>query len=294
VLLIVGCGDVGLRVARLLVGRWRVIALTSSPNRIDALRAGGIVPLQGNLDLPPSIARLAALADAVLHLAPPAAAGTTDVRTAHLVRALARSRRVGRIVYASTAGVYGDRGGELTAETAPARPATDRARRRLDAEARLRRFGRARSARVTMLRIPGIYALDRAGGDPRERVARGMPVLAAEEDVYTGHIHADDLARACVAAIFRGRSQRIVNVADDSELKMGDYFDLVADRFALPRPPRVSRGEAAAQLTPLQMSFLAESRRLVNTRMKRELGLVLRQPTVADGLAVAAARRVPE
>jgi len=294
VLLIVGCGDVGLRVARLLVGRWRVIALTSSPNRIDALRAGGIVPLQGNLDLPPSIARLAALADAVLHLAPPAAAGTTDVRTAHLVRALARSRRVGRIVYASTTGVYGDRGGELTAETAPARPATDRARRRLDAEARLRRFGRARSARVTMLRIPGIYALDRAGGDPRERVARGMPVLAAEEDVYTGHIHADDLARACVAAIFRGRSQRIVNVADDSELKMGDYFDLVADRFALPRPPRVSRGEAAAQLTPLQMSFLAESRRLVNTRMKRELGLVLRQPTVADGLAVAAARRVPE
>jgi len=133
--------------------------------------------------------------------------------------------------------------------------------------------------------VPGIYALDRAGGDPRDRVVRGTPVLAAADDVHTGHIHADDLARACVAALHRGRPQRVVNVVDDSALKMGDYFDLVADRFALPRPPRVSRDEAATRLSPLQMSFLAESRRLVNERMKRELRVVLRHPTVADGLA---------
>jgi len=201
------------------------------------------------------------------------------------VHALARSRRLRRIVYASTTGVYGDRAGAPTAETAPARPATDRARRRADAEERVRRFGRRHGAAATMLRVPGIYALDRAGGDPRERVARGTPVLAAADDVYTGHVHADDLARACVAALHRGRPQRIVNVVDDSALKMGDYFDLVADRFALSRPPRVSRAEAAAQLSPLQMSFLAESRRLVNERMKRELRVVLRHPTVADGLA---------
>jgi nucleoside-diphosphate-sugar epimerase len=285
VLLIVGCGDVGLRVVALLARRWRVLALTSTPPRVAALRAAGVVPLRGDLDVAASLARLAALADAVLHLAPPASNGARDLRTAHLLHALARSRRLRRIVYASTTGVYGDRAGAPTAETAPARPATDRARRRADAEERVRRFGRRHGAAATVLRVPGIYALDRAGGDPRERVARGTPVLAAADDVYTGHVHADDLARACVAALHRGRPQRIVNVVDDSALKMGDYFDLVADRFALSRPPRVSRAEAAAQLSPLQMSFLAESRRLVNERMKRELRLVLRHPTVADGLA---------
>jgi len=285
VLLIVGCGDVGLRVVALLARRWRVLALTSTPARVAALRAAGVVPLRGDLDVAASLARLAALADAVLHLAPPASSGARDLRTAHLLHALARSRRLRRIVYASTTGVYGDRAGAPTAETAPARPATDRARRRADAEERVRRFGRRHRAAATVLRIPGIYALDRAGGDPRERVVRGTPVLAAADDVYTGHVHADDLARACVAALHRGRPQRIVNVVDDSGLKMGDYFDLVADRFALPRPPRVSRAEAATQLSPLQMSFLAESRRLVNERMKRELRVVLRHPTVADGLA---------
>jgi nucleoside-diphosphate-sugar epimerase len=289
VLLIVGCGDIGVRVARLLAKRWRVLALTSSPGRVDALRAAGVCPLQGDLDQAATLARLAGLADAVLHLAPPTSAGATDMRTAHLVRALARSLRLRRIVYASTSGVYGDRGGAPTSETAPARPATDRARRRVDAEERLRRFGRAHRAVVTLLRVPGIYALDRAGGDPRERVARGTPVLAAADDVYTGHIHADDLARACVAALHRGRPQRVVNVVDDSDLRMGDYFDFVADRFRLARPPRVARSVASTQLSPLQLSFLGESRRLVNARMKRELRLVLHHPTVADGLALAAA-----
>jgi nucleoside-diphosphate-sugar epimerase len=284
VLLIVGCGDVGLRVARLLAGRWRVLALTSSPARIGELRRAGIRPLHGDLDEPATLSRLAGLADAVLHLAPPPASGPIDPRTRRLVAALARSPRLRRLVYGSTSGVYGDRGGARTDETAPLRPATARAQRRVDAENRLRHFGRAHGVTVTLLRIPGIYALDRAGGDPRERVLRGTPVLAGADDVHTSHIHADDLARACVAALHRGRPQRAVNVADDTDLRMGDYFDLVADRFGLARPPRLARADAAALLSPLQMSFLGESRRLVNRRMKRELGVVLRHPTVADGL----------
>ena len=286
-LLIVGCGDIGLRVARLLAGRWRVLALTSSPARIDELRRAGILPLRGDLDDAASLARLAGLADAVLHLAPPPASGATDPRTRRLVAALARSSRLRRVVYGSTSGVYGDRAGAFTDETAPLRPVTDRARRRVDAEARLRHFGRAGGVTLTLLRIPGIYALDRPGGDPRERVIRGTPVLAAADDVHTSHIHADDLARACVAALHRGRPQRAINVADDSGLRMGDYFDFVADRFGLPRPPRLARVEAAGVLSPMQMSFLGESRRLVNRRMKAELRLVLRHPTVAEGLGAA-------
>ena len=79
--------------------------------------------------------------------------------------------------------------------------------------------------------------------------------------------------------------QRAFNIADDSTLKMADYFDLVADIFAMARPPRLAREDAARAMSPMQMSFLSESRRLVNTRMKRELRLVLRYPTAADGLA---------
>ena len=291
VLLIVGCGDVGLRVARLLRGRWRLLALTSSPARCAELRAAGVVPLPGNLDDAASLNRLAGLADAVLHLAPPPGHGARDTRTAALLQALARKGRVRRIVYASTTGVYGDCDGARFDETRAVHPQTDRARRRVDAEERLRWHGRASGARVTLLRIPGIYATDRAGGDPRERLLRGAPVLRAEDDVFTNHIHADDLARACVAALVRGLPQRAVHVCDDGLLKMGDHFDLVADLTGLPRPPRISRAEAERQLSPMQMSFLGESRSLVNLRLKRELRLRLRHPTVVEGLA--AVRQAP-
>ena len=284
-LLIVGCGDVGLRVARLLVGRWRVVALTSSPERMPILRAAGIVPILGDLDRPATLARLADLADAVLHLAPPASDGITDARTARLVAALARSVRVRRLVYGSTTGVYGDCQGARVDETRPLHPASERARRRVDAEARVRWLGRATGVAVTILRIPGIYALDRDGGDPRERVRRGTPLLAAGDDVFTSHIHADDLARACVAALHRGPHPRAINVADDTAMTMGDYFEFVADRFGLPRPPRLSRDDAARELSPMQMSFLCESRRIANARMKDELRLVLRHLTVVEGLS---------
>jgi nucleoside-diphosphate-sugar epimerase len=283
-LLVVGCGDVGMRVLRLLRGRWRLLALTSSPARMAELRQAGAVPLLGNLDDPASLVRIGAVADRVLHLAPPPSQGRHDTRTAHLIQALARGGRVQRLVYASTTGVYGDAGGAQFDETRPVAPATDRAQRRVDAETRLRAFGRETGAAVTLLRIPGIYAGDRPGGHPRERLARGAPVLQAADDVYTNHIHADDLARACVAALWRGGRQRTVNVCDDTDLRMGDYFDLAADLCGLPRPPRLSRTEAAALLSPMQMSFMGESRRLLNRRLKQELNLRLRYPTAADGL----------
>ena len=288
-LLIVGCGDVGLRVLGRLHPRWRVFVLTSSPARVPALRAAGALPLVGDLDDAATLGRLAALADRVLHLAPPPGQGDRDARTSHLLRALARGGRVTRLVYASTSGVYGDCGGAEVAETRPVRPATDRGRRRVDAEAQVRHFGRASGCATLVLRIPGIYAPGRAGGDPRERLRRGAPVLRAEDDVHTNHIHADDLARACLLALFRGGPQRVVHVSDDSNLMMGDYFDLAADLAGLPRPARVSRGEAQALLAPVQLSFMNESRRLSNARMKRELGLRLQHPTVREGMAPLAA-----
>jgi nucleoside-diphosphate-sugar epimerase len=283
-LLIVGCGDVGLRVLKLLRGRWRVLALTSSPARMAELRLAGAVPLLGDLDDPLSLGRLGGLADRVLHLAPPPAHGALDTRMRHLLGALARGGRVGRLVYASTTGVYGDCDGARFDETRAVNPGTDRARRRVDAEASVRWFGRRTGACVTVLRIPGIYAADRPGGHPRERLLRGTPVLAQEDDVFTNHIHADDLARACVAALVRGLPQRVLHASDDTDLRIGDYFDLAAQLCGLPPPPRITRAEARVSLPPMQLSFMSESRRLTNLRLKRELRLQLRHPTVAEGI----------
>ena len=286
--LVVGCGDVGLRVAQRMRANVRLMALTSSPDRRGLLRSRGITPLAGDLDDAASLKRLAALATRVVHLAPPRGEGDAqwwrDARTLSLVRALRARSLPLTLVYGSTSGVYGDCGGARVSETRPILPQTPRAQRRADAERVVRHFGRATGVRVSVLRIPGIYAADREGGTPRERLLKGTPVLAPADDVYTNHIHADDLARAVVAAVWRGRPQRVLNACDDSELKMGEYFDLAAERYGLPKPPRVSRSAAAETLPLMLLSFMNESRRLDNARLKRELRLVLRYPSVADGL----------
>jgi nucleoside-diphosphate-sugar epimerase len=288
--LIIGCGDVGLRAAGVVGGtrRMNLLALSSTPEGRDGLRRLGVTPLAGNLDDARTLGRLAGLATRVLHLAPPPSGEQPDwrrdTRTRALVQALARRSLPAALVYGSTSGVYGDCEGRLVSEATPARPLTPRAWRRVDAEASVHGLGRATGVRTSVLRIPGIYANDRTGGTPRDRLQRGTPVLRAQDDVYTNHIHADDLARACVLALWRGRPQRNVNVVDDTVLKMGDYFDLAADLYGLPRPPRIARDAAGESLPLMLLSFMSESRRLDNQRMKRELGLQLRYPTVAQGL----------
>jgi nucleoside-diphosphate-sugar epimerase len=296
--LVVGCGDVGTRALGALTVGARVWVLTSSAQRVVALRQRGVTPLIGNLDQPATLARLAGIAQRVLHLAPPPSDNATqDSRTRALVHALRRRTPANVWVYGSTSGVYGDCGGEWVDETRAVRPGTARALRRVDAETVLRQMGRvggsiglgpgagaAGHCRVNVLRIPGIYAPDRVDGMPLARLRAATPVLAASDDVFTNHIHADDLARACVAALWRGRAQRAYNVNDDSDLRMGDYFDVAADLFGLPRPPRLSREAASKVLSPLRMSFMGESRRMDNRRMKQELRVTLRFPTVRTGL----------
>ncbi len=284
-LLIIGCGDVGQRVVR-VQRHVRVVALTSSPERVAALRAQGVTPVVGNLDAPASLQRLAGWATRVLHLAPPPLQGSTDPRTLALTRMLMRRSAPRSMVYGSTSGVYGDCAGAWVDESRKVNPVTPRAQRRVDAEARVRHLGRLRSSpvQVSVLRIPGIYAPDRAGGTPRDRLLRGTPVLAREDDVFTNHIHADDLARACQLALWRGKPQRTYNVNDDSQLLMGDYFDMAAGLYGLPKPPRIGRAQAQTELPAMQLSFMSESRRMVNTRMKRELRLQLRYPSAEGGL----------
>ena len=282
--LIVGCGDVGLRVAQALPKRVRLIALTSSMERVPLLRERGITPLIGDLDKASSVRRLAGLCQRVIQLAPPPGQGWIDPRTRALTRALRLRSRPEVVVYGSTSGVYGDCQGEIVSETRAPNADSPRARRRMDAEGALRFLGRSAGVRASILRIPGIYAVDRVDGTPRARLQKGTPVLQASDDVYTNHIQADDLARACVAALWRGKAQRVYNVNDDTCLKMGDYFDLAADLYGLPRPPRVSRDTAPDRLPLMLLSFMSESRRMDNTRLKQELRVRLQYPTVSEGL----------
>ena len=284
-LLIIGCGDVGLRLAKVLRGRWRIYALTHSQDRYSTLRAQGVMPVSGDLDRPETLQRIAGLAQDVVHLAPPPGAGARDTRTLNLIRALAKGGSLPqRLVYISTSGVYGDCGGDVVDETRRARPSSDRARRRLDAELQLRGWGAENGVQVSILRVPGIYS---AGRLPIARLKAGVPALAPERDPYTNHIHADDLARTVLAALTRGRGGRAYNASDDCWMRMGEYFDMVAEQFNLPRPPRVSWESAQTQLPENLLSYMRESRRLANGRLKKELRVRLRYPSAQQGVVAA-------
>ena len=263
-LLVAGFGDIARRAAPQLERAFRVERLARRFGR--------------DLDRPETLAF--AGAHAVLHCAPPAPTGDTDLRTANLLAALAKAGILpARIVYVSTSGVYGDCGGELVDESRPLAPRSARAVRRVSAETQLAQWCKSRGVRLVVLRAPGIYAADRL---PLARLRAGRPVLRTEDDVYTNHIHADDLAAIACRALEDDASEGAYNACDDTRMKMGDWLDLVSDTAGLPRPPRVTRATLAEA-----NDFMSESRRLDNTRMKQVLGVKLRYPTVHEGLAHA-------
>ena len=278
-----------------LTRHWRVYALVR--RRDPALAKLGVTQLIGDLDRTDTLRRLRGIAQAVIHSAPPADNSNIDLRTRRLVANLAaplpspsanslQARRslLQRLVYISTTGVYGDCGGKRIDETRKLLPLSARAQRRVDAEQTLRRFGTRSGCRVSILRAPGIYAADRL---PLERLRKGSPLFDAKEDVFTNHINAEDLASACITALRFGRANRAYNACDDSDIRMGDWYDKLADNFGLPRAPRLPHDEAIKLLPPMQLSFMRESRRIGNARLKRELKLRLRYPTVDSGIAAA-------
>jgi nucleoside-diphosphate-sugar epimerase len=265
----------------LLKKKYRVFALTSSLDRFNSLREAGAIPIYGNLDQASTLWPLSQLAQQVIHLAPPPTQGQEDTRTRNLLRILSQHRGfIRQLTYISTTGVYGDCGGSVIDETHATNPTSARAIRRVSAEAQIRCWGLSEGVKTSILRVPGIYAGDRL---PLERLKKHSPALLPEEDVYTNHIHADDLARLIFYAINRAPAQRLINACDDSQMKMGDYFDLVADSFNLTKPPRLSRVDLAKIIEPMMLSFMNESRRIQNHRLD-ELRFRLQYPTVESFL----------
>jgi nucleoside-diphosphate-sugar epimerase len=277
---IVGCGEVGMRLLPLIRDRYHVYAVTSHAERCAELRAAGATPIVANLDHPSAnLARIGRLAKLVIHLAPPQATGEKDLRTRRLSAILPEHATV---VYISTTGVYGDCAGAIVSETRPIHPMSERAKRRVDAEQQLRAWAKRRSGKLAILRVPGIYSKTRL---PVARLEAGLPALIDAEDVYTNHIHQDDLAAIIVKAIDRALPQRVYHATDGSHLKMGTYFEEVAHYLGLPPPPRLPFEALKQQVTPMMLSFMRESRRLSNARLCNELGVRLQFPTVQKTLS---------
>ncbi len=282
-ILIVGCGDVGKRVA----AAWSetglaVSGIVTSDSSAATLRDRQINAYQMNFKDPH--ADLPILSDKTLiyYFVPPPSTGRHDTHCQHFLAALsAQSTKVSRIVAISTTGVYGNCEGQRVTEDRPPNPQVDRARRRLDMEQQLRHWCDAHSKQLVILRVGGIYGPGRL---PLQRIRDGVPVLHPHLAPSTNRIHADDLAAICVAAAQVDVTFRIYNVSDGTDSNMTEYFYTLADYFGLPRPPAVDWPEAEKVMSKGMLSYLRESRRVDNRRMLDELNITLKYPTLEDGL----------
>ncbi len=280
--LIIGCGNIGKLVASLAsANHAAVTAMARSAERVAELQRLGIVAVSGNLDDPASLKSLPTKDALVFYFAPPPGGGVTDSRLRAFCAAIAAGNEPQKVVYISTSGVYGDSGGNLVTEETPATPQTARGKRRLDAETALREWCTERRVAHVILRVTGIYGPGRL---PIQQLTSGQPVLLESIAPFTNRIHAEDLARICLAAAERGESGEIFNVSDGHPGTLTQYFNAVADALAFPHPRQVTLEEARKVMTPLMLSYIGESRRMDNGKMLRKLGITLLYPTLEAGI----------
>jgi nucleoside-diphosphate-sugar epimerase len=279
--IILGCGDVGSRLARQYQARGLpVLGVVRSKEGVDRLAALGLESRQCDLaEAQPCALDLAGVD--CFHLVPPPARGVEDLHTRRLIELFGAHGHPRRLVYMSTTGVYGDCAGQWIDESHPVRPLADRARRRWDAEERLRDWSAAQGRDLVVIRVAGIYGPDRL---PLDRIRAGTPMVRPEEAPYTNRIHVDDLVTACVAAMERGEPGAVYNACDGHPSTMTAYFQAVAEAAGLPGPPLISLEEAAGRLSGGMLSYLSESRRIRNERLLEGLGIELRYPSLEDGL----------
>ncbi len=280
--LIVGCGDIGVRVARRLqqVGG-NVSGLARSGASEARLRGMGITPLMGNLDDAASLNVLPSADKLVLYFAPPPGGGPFDSRMRNFCQTVDPEKLPAKLVYVSTSGVYGDCGGEWVTEETPINPQTSRAQRRADAEATLQEWAGKHAVPLVILRVTGIYGPGRL---PLARIQQGHPILREAESPPTNRIHADDLAAVCVRAAEKAADGHIFNVSDGQPGTMTQYFNAVCDLLGLPRLPQIDMQEAQQVMNPMMLSYLTETRRMDNRKMMEQLGVTLVYADLNSGL----------
>jgi nucleoside-diphosphate-sugar epimerase len=284
--LIIGCGDVGLRLAATYLAEGRhVTGVVRSAESAAALQAAGVRPLRCDLDgddLPGFPSRDAAL----FYLAPPVDVGADDLRIERVLAHLEITGAPARFIYMSTTGVYGDCGGRWIDESAPLNPSTHRAQRRIFAEAAVRKWCGSQGIPWVILRVPAIYGPGRL---LIQRLKSGQPTVRPDQCSYTNRIHVDDLVAVCRAAMARAPRDSIYNASDGSPSTITDYLFQLAELTGLPKPPLISMQEAEKNLSPSLMSFLRESKRIHNLKMLEELAITLRYPDLESGLKASLA-----
>lgn len=282
---IVGCGDIGERVAVKAIAEGAAIhALVRREDRAKELRRLGFDAEVANLDLPASLPIFPTRGAVLYYFAPPPGGGVNDPRVRNFLSTIAPGAEPSKIIYISTSGVYGNCRGEIVTEETPVNPETTRAKRRYAAECAFREWGAERGVPVVVLRVTGIYGPGRL---PYTQLQNGLPVLREEEAPFTNRIHAEDLAEICIAAAERGDDGDIFNITDGETSTMTHYFTMVADALGLPRPQQITMEEAKQVMPPLMLSYFSESRKMDNTKILTKLGVRLKYPTLQEGLAAS-------
>jgi nucleoside-diphosphate-sugar epimerase len=217
-------------------------------------------------------------ADAALVSIPPDLDGDPVLRACSDV--LGHAERLRAIVYLSTIGVYGDRGGAWVDEDTPATPGSPRSRERLAAEQAWRDFGARRGIAVAVLRLAGIYG---PGQNALAQIARGNARRIVKAGQIFNRIHVDDIAQAIDAAFTR-QASGVFNVADDEPTPAGEPLVFAAQLLGVEPPPEIRFEDAAPSMSPMALSFWQECRRVKNDKLKRALGVRLLYPTYREGL----------
>jgi len=281
-IMIIGCGDIGRRVASgYQQSSVSLRGLVQSQSSADFLSTLSIRPIRADLDDPDSLNSITYQDDLVFYFAPPPSTGREDSRMANWLASLKTNNLPKKVVLISTTAVYGDSGGDWITEQSTIAPGTDRGLRRFDAEQRLTKWAEANRVDYVILRVPGIYGPNRL---PRQRLEEARPVLNEVECGFTNRIHSDDLAMICQLAAQRAKSGEIFNVSDGHPSTMTDWFNQVADFLQLPRPPQISMQEAEQVMTAGMLSYLKESRRIDNAKMLADLKIDLAYKTIKEGI----------
>lgn len=272
-ILIVGCGDVGSRLAASLHAcGWAVDAWARSA------RQSAFGPVRG-VDLDADGALPASDAAVCVYLVPPQSEGRTDLR---LRRFLGRQGSALRhLVYAGASGVYGDCDGRWVDEATLLNPGNGRSRRRADAEQQVADWARGADGTAVCLRLAGIYGPGRL---PLARVQRGDPVVQRDQASWSNRVHVDDVVRAVESALTH-RDQMdagehlAVNVADGQPTTMTDYLQACAEAIGAPPLPELPLEQVLAQASPALRGYLTQSRRL---RIDRLSGVLKAPPQHTD------------
>ena len=284
-ILIAGCGYIGTRVARIWQGSGaEVICLVRSPDHQFSLASEGLAARSCSFDNPADMPTLDVAGGIVYYLVPPPGGGTADSRARYFCSALLKSAPAARLIYLSATSVYGEQNGGIVTEVSETNPSSAMGKRRLDAESAFREYGAVAGVPIVTLRVSGIYGPGRL---PLMQISQGQPLLREDESGPSNRIHADDLARICCSAAEKGEAGDIFNVSDGNPSSMTTYFNACADALGYPRQPQVTMEEARQVMSPLMFSYVNESRTIDNSRMLERLGVRLRYPTIAEGLAVS-------